>query len=394
MLRDEPVRRWSDDDVSLVRLVADQLAGLYVWRRDELNLHAVADAFLAFGPDAEVNLTHVCRAAAAVMDADVVLYSRRRGSRLVAETGWNLPDGLPMSTEAGGRLDAHVLERPGAEVYIERGLRESAYARTSPVRELTGASMYAGFPVLVGGRPVAVLSCLFDHDVVLRESQHELLRVLGRAAAVEEERRRAIEDRLLDLAQLEQAMERTVVTLSGAVSARDPYTAGHERRVGQLAVAIGEKLGMDAADLRLLRLAATVHDLGKMTVPAEILSKPTRLSEAEFAIIRSHSEAGWAMLEPAGLPASVTDAVLQHHERLDGSGYPEGLQGDDIGEFARILAVADVVEAMSSHRPYRPAIGTEPALAEIEEGAGSRYDADVSTACLELFREEGFVFSD
>ena len=160
-------------------------------------------------------------------------------------------------------------------------------------------------------------------------------------------------------------MERMVGTLSGAVGARDPYTTGHEKRVGELAVAIGRKVGLDADDLRLLRLAAVVHDLGKISVPAEILSKPTRLSEAEFAIIRGHSEAGWELLEPAGLPASVTDAVLQHHERLDGSGYPAGLRDDEIGEFARIIAVADVVEAMSSHRPYRPAIGS---------GAGTRGD--------------------
>ena len=107
-----------------------------------------------------------------------------------------------------------------------------------------------------------------------------------------------------------------------------------------------------------------------------------------------HSEAGWEMLEPAGLPASVTDAVLQHHERLDGSGYPAGLRGDEIGEFARIIAVADVVEAMSSHRPYRPAIGVEPALEEIAPGRGVRYDERVADACLRLFRDEGFAFSE
>ena len=213
--------------------------------------------------------------------------------------------------------------------------------------------------------------------------------MLGRAAAVEEERRHAIEDRVLGLAQLEQAMERTVGTLSGAMGTRDPYTAGHEKRVSELAVAIGKKLGLDTDDLRLLRLAATVHDLGKITVPAEILSKPTRLSEAEFAIIKGHSEAGWELLEPAGLPASVTDAVLQHHERLDGSGYPAGLEDDEIGEFGRIIAVADVVEAMSSHRPYRPAIGMEPALEEIEQGRGVRYDERAADACVQLFRERG-----
>ena len=176
---------------------------------------------------------------------------------------------------------------------------------------------------------------------------------------------------------------------------RDPYTAGHERRVAELCGRpSAQKLGLDTDDLRLLRLAATVHDIGKITVPAEILSKPTRLSEAEFAMIKGHSEAGWELLEPAGLPASVTDAVLQHHERLDGSGYPAGLRDDEIGEFARIVAVADVVEAMSSHRPYRPAIGVEPALEEIEQGRGVRYDERAADACLRLFRDEGFAFTE
>jgi PAS domain S-box-containing protein len=388
-------RRWHEDDVSLVRLIADQLASVIVRRADDLNLRGVADSFLAFGPDVAKNLAHICRAAGKVTGADVVLYTRRRGHELVTEAGWNVPDGLPGGTPAEGRLDADVMARCGDEhVHIERDLQDTLYTHTSPIIERVGARTYAGLPVIVGGRPIGTLSCLFTGDVTLRESQLELLRVLGRAAAVEEERKRALEDRVLGLAQLEQAMERTVGTLSGAVSMRDPYTAGHEKRVSELAVAVGKTLGLDTGDLRLLRLAATVHDLGKITVPAEILSKPTRLSEAEFAIIRQHSEAGWELLEPAGLPASVTNAVLQHHERLDGSGYPAGLEEGDIGEFARIVAVADVVEAMSSDRPYRPAIGIEAALEEIEQGRGVRFDGRVVDACLHLFREEGFSFTE
>jgi PAS domain S-box-containing protein len=387
--------RWKEDDGSLMRLVADQLASLTMWRADELNLRSIADSFLAFGPDVGRNLTQICHAAALITAADVVLYTRRRGRELVTEAGWNIPEGLPRGTPAEGRLDADVMARPQDElVHIERDLQDTIYAHTSPIVERLGARTYAGFPVIVGGRAIGVLSCLFTGDAMLRESQLELLRVLGRAAAVEEERRNAIEDRVLGLAQLEQAMERTVGTLSGAMGTRDPYTAGHEKRVSQLAVAIGKKVGLEDDDLRLLRLAATVHDLGKITVPAEILSKPTRLSEAEFAIIKRHSEAGWELLEPAGLPASVTDAVLQHHERLDGSGYPAGLEDEEIGEFGRIIAVADVVEAMSSHRPYRPAIGVEPALEEIEEGRGVRFDERAADACLQLFRDEGFAFTD
>jgi putative nucleotidyltransferase with HDIG domain len=187
-------------------------------------------------------------------------------------------------------------------------------------------------------------------------------------------------------------MERTVATLSRALGARDPYTEGHELRVAALASAIGTGLGLDEADVRLLRLAATVHDIGKIVVPAEFLSKPTQLTENESAMIRVHSQAGYDMLRPAALPQAVLDAVLQHHERLDGSGYPHGLREDEIGQFGRILAVADVAEAMSSHRPYRPTLGVDRALAELEAGRGSRFDPEACDVCFALFRDGGFSF--
>ena len=198
---------------------------------------------------------------------------------------------------------------------------------------------------------------------------------------------------MLGLAQLEQAMERTVATLSGAMGTRDPYTARpREARQRSWPWPSARRWAWTADDLRLLRLAATVHDIGKITVPAEILSKPTRLSEAEFAIIKRHSEAGWELLEPAGLPASVTDAVLQHHERLDGSGYPAGLEAAAIGEFARIVAVADVVGG-DVVAPAVPAGDRRGAGARGDRGAGAgvRYDERVADACLRLFREEGFA---
>jgi PAS domain S-box-containing protein/putative nucleotidyltransferase with HDIG domain len=384
---------WSEEDVDVVRLVGDQLTRLLVSSWDERNLRGIADCFLAFGPEVEGNLTQICRAAGKITAADAVLYTRRRGEDLYLEAWWHLPDGVPRVTSSSGRLDSDLFDHPDEQVRIVRQLQDSIYAHTSPVIASMRAQTYAGFPVQVAGKAVATLSCLFHGDAPLRESQLELMRVLGRAAAVEEERRRAIEDRVLGLAQLEQAMERTVATLSTAVGSRDPYTVGHERRVADLCSAIGAELGMDPSDLRLLRLAATVHDIGKITLPAEILSKPTKLSEAEYRLIQAHSQAGWEMLEPAGLPASVTDAVRQHQERLDGTGYPEGLSGDAIGEFARIVAVADVVEAMSSHRPYRPAIGMEAALQEIEEGRGVCYDERAADACIRVFRERGFAFS-
>ena len=352
----------------------------------------MSDGFLSFGPDYESNLAAICAALGCVSGASFVLYNRRRGADLLTVASWNAPVDLPAVTVASGRACADVIARGGDDVEVIADLQDTVYAHTSPIVKKHRLRTYCGYPVQAEGRTVASLCALFDTDVALRSSQLELFRVLGRAAAVEEARRLADEDRLLGLAQLEQAMERTVATLSGALSTRDPYTAGHERRVAQLAAAIGVEMGMDDADVRLLRLAATVHDIGKIAVPAEILSKPTRLSEAEFAIIKGHSQAGHDLLDPAGLPARVAVAVLQHHERLDGSGYPAGLEGDAICLFARILAVADVAEAMSSHRPYRPALGVEPALEEIASGRGVRYDAEVCDICLRLFREEGFSF--
>ena len=172
---------------------------------------------------------------------------------------------------------------------------------------------------------------------------------------------------------------------------RDPYTAGHQRRVADLACAIAAELGWDAGRIESLRTASLLHDLGKIVVPAEILSKPGKLTDTEFLLIRQHAGAGAEILADIDFQDDIAAMVRQHHERLDGSGYPAGLKGADILPEARILAVADVVEAMVSHRPYRPALPLETALAEIEQGSGRRYDADVCAACARLMREGRFV---
>jgi PAS domain S-box-containing protein len=388
----ETPRTWDEKDLHVLRVLTDQITSELVWYWDEMNLAAVSEGFLSFGPDYESNLESICAALGHVTGASFVLYDRLRGADLLTVASWHAPAGLPAVSPACGGLGAEVIARGGDDVEVIADLQDTVYAHTSPIVKAHRLRTYCGYPVKAEGRTVAALCALFDGDVTLRSCQLELFRVLGRAAAVEEARRLADEDRLRGLAQLEQAMERTVATLSGAMSTRDPYTAGHERRVAQLAVAIGGEVGMDDSELRLLRLAATVHDIGKIAVPAEILSKPSRLSAPEFAIIKGHSQAGNDLLEPAGLPERIVAAVRQHHERLDGSGYPDGLQGDAIGLFARILAVADVAEAMSSHRPYRPALGLELALKEIAGGRGVRFDAEICDVCLRLFREQSFTF--
>jgi len=202
----------------------------------------------------------------------------------------------------------------------------------------------------------------------------------------EEEVRRTAE-------QLRRTVEGAVLAMSHVVETRDPYTAGHERRVSELAVAIGRELELPGDVLDGLRLAALIHDIGKVAVPAEILAKPGRLSVVEFNLIKQHSQAGYEILEAIDFGRPVAEIVLQHHERLDGTGYPRGLDGAEILLEARILSVADVVEAMSSHRPYRAALGMGAALDEIREGAGTRYDADVAAACVTVVKEKGFLFT-
>lgn len=203
--------------------------------------------------------------------------------------------------------------------------------------------------------------------------------------------RRLTEDKLQkSVNRLKRAVEGTVQAMAVATEMRDPYTAGHQRRVSRLAAAIARRMNLPKGDVNGIRMAAAIHDLGKICIPAEILSKPGELNRYEISIIRTHPQVGYEILKEIDFPWPVAETVLQHHERIDRSGYPQGLSGDQIGLGARILAVADVVEAMSSHRPYRPALGIEEALAEIAEGRGRLYDARVADACLELFQEESF----
>ena len=194
--------------------------------------------------------------------------------------------------------------------------------------------------------------------------------------------------------RLEHAVHGTVNAVSRMMDLRDPYTSGHEVRVGTLAAALAGELGMDGTQQDGLRICGAVHDVGKITVPAEILSKPARLSEAEFAIVRTHAAQGYEVLKDIDSPWPLAEVARQHHERMDGSGYPRGLKGEQILPEARILAVADVVESMGSHRPYRPRLGIDKALAEIEGHAGALYDPGVAQACLTLFRQRGFELPD
>ena len=192
--------------------------------------------------------------------------------------------------------------------------------------------------------------------------------------------------------RLIRAMEDTIQAMAMIVEMRDLYTAGHQRRVAQLACAIAQEIGLSPDQITGLRLAGTIHDIGKVRVPAEILTNPDGLSDAEFTIIKMHHVSGHEILNTIDLPWPIAEIIHQHHERMDGSGYPLGLSGKDIIIEARILAVADTVEAITSHRPYRPAQGIDKALEEISRNKGKLYDPDVVDACLKLFSQQKFSF--
>ena len=194
------------------------------------------------------------------------------------------------------------------------------------------------------------------------------------------------------LTTLRKAMGGAIQAVAVMVETRDPYTAGHQRRVSSLSRTIGQEIGLSEEQVDGLRMAGMIHDLGKIAIPSDILSKPSKLTEHEYGIIRTHPQLGYDILKNIEFPWPIARMVLEHHEKIDGSGYPQGLKENDILIESRILTVADVVEAIASHRPYRPALGLEKALEEISTNKGVLYDSAVVDVCLRLFREKGFKF--
>ena len=205
-------------------------------------------------------------------------------------------------------------------------------------------------------------------------------------------RRMAEQELKRSLERLQKTFEDTINALVSALERRDPYTAGHQKRVTNLAYAIAKEMGLSKEQINGLRFAGLVHDVGKIQIPTEILIKPAHLSKIEFVMIKMHPQIGYEIVEAIEFPYPVAQIILQHHERMDGSGYPAGLSGEDILLEARTLAVADVVEAMSSHRPYRPALGIDVALEEIAKYKGVLYDSEAVDACLKLFKDKMFKF--
>ncbi len=277
-----------------------------------------------------------------------------------------------------------------------------ADANLKPWRERAdrfGIRTSVTLPVYVGGK---VIGSMAIYSRIPNVFNQKVVKVLAEMAGdlgygIENRRtRKAYEEALLEKERnaegLQKVLESAVTALAATLERRDPYTAGHERKVTELSVAIGRELGLEPGRLHGLQLAALVHDIGKIQIPADILTKPTALSSTEFDLIKIHPEAGYEILKGIEFPWPIAEIVYQHHERLDGSGYPRGLKDRDILLEARIMTVADVVESMASHRPYRATLGIEAALEEIVRGRGTEYDPVVVDACLRLFREKGFAF--
>ncbi|HSV29141.1 MAG TPA: HD domain-containing phosphohydrolase [Candidatus Omnitrophota bacterium] len=308
---------------------------------------------------------------------------------LLAEVGGFRLDCVGTLKEAVSHLAAH----PAEAVLLDLSLPDSHGLGTIDTMRAAAPELplivFTGLDDEAMGRAAVQRGCQ-DYLVKGQGDGHLIRRTVTYSIerkAVEDERRRAAE-------HLKRVLVQTVRAVSLTLEMRDPYTAGHQRRVAQLAVSIGQRLGLDPERLEGLHTGALIHDIGKINVPAEFLSRPGKLSTDALAIIRSHPGVGSEIVADIEFPWPVAQMIAQHHERLDGTGYPLGLKGDEIILEARIVAVADVVEAMASHRPYRPSLGVDAALQEIQDGAGTRFDPEVVRLCVEIFRDNGITALD
>lgn len=318
----------------------------------------------------------------------------RENEHWMATTLKNLGEGLITADPSG--LVRFV--NPAGEQLLGAAARELLGREFDAVYRASPVVPPSAMPDCPEGRTLALLRCPDGRHIPVEHAVSPILddegRSLGKVAVFRDvsQRQRAEQALRESVTTLRRALEGTVNALTVTSEIRDPFTAGHQERVSRLAAALAEGLGMSGEEREGVRVAGLVHDIGKIHVPSEILAKPDLLSEMEWGIVRDHCSVGHDILRDIPFPWPVARMVLEHHERLDGSGYPGGLRGEEVLWGSRVLAVADVVEAMNSHRPYRGAPGMEKALKEIRAGRGIRYDAAVVDACLDIVSSGAFRF--
>lgn len=315
-------------------------------------------------------------------------------SGLVLEHYWI--EGLSWSETAKYQMPVSKAIRT-AKTQITRNIAaESKYELWRDASLAHGYTASIAFPLMDGDTVFGALNIYSSEENAFKEEEKEEVRLLEELAndlayGIITLRTRVAHEHHATI--LRESLEQSIQTIAATVEARDPYTAGHQQRVSELATAIAKEMRLNEEQINGIHLASIIHDLGKIHIPAEILSKPGKLNSIEFMMIQTHPQEGYDILKDVKFPWPIADIVLQHHEKLDGSGYPQGLKGDQILLEAKIITVADVVEAISSHRPYRAALGIEAALEEIRHGRGTVYEASIVDACLGLFEEKRFMFS-
>ena len=398
----KPYRQSFIRDISARHAAAEQIKRL---NTAYAMLSETNQSIVRLGDEAEL-LQHICRVAVdfggyagawvALIDAP----SRRLVPAAIEGSIGEYVRRITISTDPErpeGRGPMALALREGRPYYCRDFFDDPATEPWQALAAKAGIRALAALPLRRGGKVIGTFNLYSAEPAVYDDATRALLEEMALDISFaldnfdrETARREAEVEIGRYVARLEQAMQSTLQAVSLMVELRDPYTAGHERRVGELAAAIGIEMDLSEATVKGLRLAGYVHDIGKVSIPAEILSKPSRLTAMEFELIKGHCRSGYDVLKGVDFPWPVADVILQHHERLDGSGYPRALKDGEILLETRIIAVADVVEAMSSHRPYRAGLGSEAALAEIETKAGILYDSAVAAACLRLFRERAY----
>ncbi|MEK7750540.1 MAG: HD domain-containing phosphohydrolase, partial [Acidobacteriota bacterium] len=328
-------------------------------------------------------------------------YPRNDAEKTLVPMAWAGADEGLLTATKHTWADNELGQRPVArairsgKVEITRDVQNAAaFAPVKVWVSKPGYDSNVALPLFDGKQVIGALSIFAADADAFDEAEVLLLQELAEdlAYGITTLRTREERDRIAQAHEqheviLRKSLEDSIQAIAATVEIRDPYTSGHQKRVAELAVALALEMGLSEERIHGLHLASVVHDLGKISIPAEILSKPGKLLPIEFLLVRGHAQAGYEILKDIDFPWPIATIVWQHHERFDGTGYPQGLKGEDILLESRIMAVADVVEAMGSHRPYRPSLGIEAALQEIERSRGIRYDPAVADACLKLFRE-------